>query len=422
VSHAKLSPSSRYRWQLCPGSVRECERYEGGGKSSPAAIDGTHSHTLLEHCVRRGEPDASTFIGNTLSDHEGEFIVEMDRCDRVQIALDYIEERLVHYGDGPLLASEVKVDPAPLLGRDDCFGTVDVHIRCGRFLEVIDYKDGMNEVEAKDNPQLQQYTIGLLAKYIGEDGLLPFDTIRMTIIQPKLAKIGRPPVSFWEYTENEVSDMYVALIQDAAATDDPEAPLVPGEKQCKYCPHAGNCSALMEHTMAAAGITFKDMSAAKEAATVDPSSLSDDRLREMVEAAPMIRKMLDAVEAEALSRIEAGHEVKGLKVVRGVGRRCWLLPDEDVAAKLTRMGVPKGEIWKTSIITPATLEKLRWTKRDGTEKQLSPKQLETAAKEMISKSDGKLTVVPAADRRPAVEFTKIETMFVSVDALPSWLS
>ena len=49
--HAKLSPSKRSRWALCPGSIREEAKYPDTG-SGPAAADGTHSHTLLEHCIK----------------------------------------------------------------------------------------------------------------------------------------------------------------------------------------------------------------------------------------------------------------------------------------------------------------------------------------------------------------------------------
>ena len=56
TTHATLSPSKAYRWLACPGSVREESRYpdEPGG---PSAIDGTHTHSLLEHCIKNsGDP------------------------------------------------------------------------------------------------------------------------------------------------------------------------------------------------------------------------------------------------------------------------------------------------------------------------------------------------------------------------------
>jgi hypothetical protein len=69
TTHSKLSPSSRFRWSVCPGSVREAAKIPERPSSS-AAIDGTHGHFLLEQCIKQGRP-ASDFIGNTLKDHEG---------------------------------------------------------------------------------------------------------------------------------------------------------------------------------------------------------------------------------------------------------------------------------------------------------------------------------------------------------------
>ena len=45
--HARLSPSQRYRWRVCAGSIREANKLPKK-PGSAAAIDGTHTHTLLE--------------------------------------------------------------------------------------------------------------------------------------------------------------------------------------------------------------------------------------------------------------------------------------------------------------------------------------------------------------------------------------
>ena len=52
-AHAQLSPSKRHRWALCPGSIREEAKFPDE-RSGAAAIDGTHSHTLLEFCILEG--------------------------------------------------------------------------------------------------------------------------------------------------------------------------------------------------------------------------------------------------------------------------------------------------------------------------------------------------------------------------------
>jgi hypothetical protein len=58
-----------------------------------------------------------------------------------------------------------------------------------------------------------------------------------------------------------------------------------------------------------------------------------------VEAAPLIRQMLEGAEEEALRRFEAGMPVAGLKAVNGRGSRAWAFPEEEMADKLKEEGV-----------------------------------------------------------------------------------
>ena len=423
-THSKLAPSARYRWQLCPASVR----YEApeGGKSSPSAVDGTHSHTLLEECLTTGVViDPHRFVGLVMADHEGEFPVNTDRADRVAIATSYIAKRMVEMPLATLLA-EQRVDPSPIVGRNDMAGTVDVQIISDGFLEIIDYKDGMNLVEARDNPQLEQYAIGVLAKYMRPDRTFPFHTIRLTIIQPKLAFIGGNPITSADYGIANILAKIEPLIKEAAATDDPEAPFVPGEKQCKYCPNAGQCSSFTQWTLTKSGIKFEDVSYAKAAAETEPEQLSDDKLREIVEAGPLLRRMIDAAEEEALRRIQSGHAVPGLKAVRGRGQREWSKDEKLVEAKLTRMKVPKGIIWVEKLISVAQLQKAKWTDRAGTEHSISEENWRLLSNDYVAMSQGALKVVPESDSRPAETFPDITTVFplpeVPGEVVPDWLS
>lgn len=428
--HAKLSPSKRSRWALCPGSIREEAKYPDTG-SGPAAADGTHSHTLLEHCIKTGLSDPMDQVGDVFSDHEGTFKVDADRAARVKTAIEYIRERSMN-GLFSVI-SEQKVDPEFLLGRKDLSGTVDCQIIGPDFLELIDYKDGMGVVTAEGNMQLEQYAYGVLAGYkLPVNGNYPFSRVIMTIVQPKLAMKGMKPITSHEVTVKSLMDNIGTIVLQAAATDKPDAPLVPGESQCKFCRAKGSCAALAGNVMKEVGIMFQPvvtetLDVAQQSADKDPAQMDDAQIRQIMEAAPLMRQLLEAVEKEAMRRMESGISIPGLKLVHGRGSRAWALPEEEMAEKLIKMGIPKSAVYETKLVTPAKAEKLTWEKRDGTKVSLTERQLKRMDQEYVSKLAGKLTVAPESDGRQAV-IMNAAPMFSAVEAapaaesLPSWLS
>lgn len=411
-THAQLSPSKAHRWTVCPGSIREEAKYPD--TSGPAAVDGTHSHTLLERALT-DDLDPTMYVGKLLDDHEGEFIVDKDRANRVAMAYAHVQHRAKEL-DALMVVAESRVNPANLLGRDDCSGTVDVQIHAGTHVDIIDYKDGAGIVSVKDNQQLELYALGVLADNPH------IQSVRMTIIQPKLAQRGMKAITSYDMMAVDLLARVEQYKAAAAATDNPDAPLVPGESQCKFCKAKGSCSALASNVMEALSM-FQSIDIAQQAADKNPNELSDQQIREIVESAPLVRQLLEAVEAEALRRFEAGVTIPGLKAVYGRGTRSWSLPEEEMADKLVKMGIPKTAIFETKLITPAKAEKLTWEKRDGEKKQLSDRQLKTLETEYIRKSQGKLTIVPESDHRQAVVLDAAP-MFGAVNSepdLPAWL-
>ena len=165
---------------------------------------------------------------------------------------------------------------------------------------------------------------------------------------------------------------------------------------------------------------------AQQSANKDPNTMSDQQIREIMEAAPLMRQLLDGVEAEALRRFQVGQVIPGFKAVYGRGSRAWALSEDEMADRLIKMGVPKGSVWETKLVSPAKAEKLTWEKTKAGEKvkaQLSERQLKTLDQEYITKLAGKLTIVPESDSRPAVVLNAAP-MFSAVEtpaSLPAWL-
>ena len=435
TTHKILSPSKAYRYLACPGSVREEAAYPDP-PSGPGAIDGTHTHTLLEHCIKAGLTSPLSMVGVKMMDHEGEFVVDRGRAERVEFALVYIRSRI-----GPLgtVTPERRVSPAHLIGRTDMDGTCDVTIVTHEELEVIDYKDGMNEVTAQDNPQLELYALGVLAGYkLPVNGEYPFKSVRMTIIQPKMALKGGQPITSHVVTVSEMMAKIGKYVVGGAATEAPDAPLVSGA-HCKYCKHKA-CSTRAGNVMKELGMSFPvlDQSVplnpvtelSQQAANLEPNNMAPEQIAQIMLAAPLVRQMIEAVEEEALRRLKAGGTIPGLKVVHGRGSRSWALPEDEIAKKLIGMGIPKGEVYETKLLSVAKVEKLKWEATKGGEKvqrQLSDRQLKTLDTECVAKVAGKLTVVPESDPRSAVVLDA-SPLFAAVpqtpvaEALPAWLS
>lgn len=422
-THANLSPSKRHRWGLCPGSIREEAKYPED-RSGPAAIDGTHSHTLLEFCLSE-DVEPETLVSATMQDDDGTFIVDIERAQRVKVATDYVKQRRAEQLS--VVIAEHRVNPQRLIARDDMSGTVDIQIYGTDVLEIVDYKDGMGAVQAEGNAQLELYAVGALAD---ADEPYPWKRVRMTIIQPKMALRGQPAITSHEVDISEILAIVDRLVIEGAAVDAPDAPLVPGESQCKFCKAKGSCAALASNVMKEIGIMFQptvmSLDVAQQSADKDPSTMDDGQILSIMEAAPLMRQLLEGVEKEALRRLQSGQAITGLKLVNGRGSRVWAFEDDEIAEKLVKMGIPKGSVYETKLVSPAKAEKLTWEKRDGTKVQLTERQLKRMEQEYVVKMAGKLAVATESDSRPAV-VTNAAPLFSAVEAvpaadtLPSWL-
>jgi len=378
---------------------------------------------MLEFCLS-GPWEPEELVGQTMQDDDGTFIVDAERAERVKIATDYVKQRVAEQ-PGCKVIAEQRVNPNRLIARDDMSGTVDIQIHGTDVLEIVDYKDGMGAVQAEGNAQLELYAVGALAD-VGEP--YPWKRVRMTIIQPKMALRGLPAITSHEVDISEILAIVDRLVIEGAAVDAPDAPLVPGESQCKFCKAKGSCAALASNVMKEIGIMFQPtvLDVAQQSADKDPSTMDDGQILSIMEAAPLMRQLLEGVEKEALRRLQSGQAITGLKLVNGRGSRAWALQDDEIAEKLIKMGIPKGAVYETKLVSPAKAEKLTWEKRDGTKVQLTERQLKRMEQEYVVKMAGKLAVATESDSRPAVVmnaaplFSAVEAA-PAADALPSWL-
>lgn len=389
--HFTLSPSSSERWCGCPGSVKACSGYPDS--SSPAADDGTHTHTALEYQVKEGK---SMLPGMQYDDHAGRFRHDADRQERVDFAMNYIESRRAElievYGGDVQLKSEEKVNSTEGFGRGDMGGTVDIQLIASDFLEIIDLKDGMGPVGAEGNKQGIIYAICILGKLAATHNIT---NVRITIVQPKLRFQGQTGIDSWDISAAYLLSLVPWFLERAAATEDPDAPRIPGDSQCKWCDDRGNCQPLIKHVLNESGVDFKAVDLVAEVITVE-ESITNERLRDIIQVAPLMKSMLEALEQEALRRFQIGRPVVGLKVIRGKGSKSWIPSPEEVAEKLQKMGMKKDTPWKKTILTPNQAKTCVWSKVKGgkeVETKLSAKNIALLDEQYISVKKGSLKVV-----------------------------
>lgn len=460
--HSSLPPSGRHRWGACPGSVKAEASYPE--TEGVAAIDGTRTHALLERLVKYEFIDKEGVAGSLplwdlkVEDDYGQFTVDADRSKRLNVAMEYIRG-IVEERGGKVLA-EQRVYPDGLVNRADMHGTVDVQI-AGKFIyTVIDYKDGMSPVSAQNNPQLEQYALGVLAGLSVEAYPRKFELV---IIQPKLALKGLPIISTWVITTEELLAMVPVFVAQAAATEDPNAPLVPGVEQCKYCKAKGSCPALARQSMEGIGAMFSPVTPAavpsfltasadngltkfladsypngmhaivtpevlpagvpdmaQMLAARDPGKMDDSQLRQLMEAAPLVNQLLEGVKKEIERRLHSGQAVPGFKLVNGRGSREWALSEDEMVKKLMGMTIPRAALYKQTFLSVAQVEKLVWDKK-GEVCSLSDTQKKRMETEYIKKTVGSPVVAPESDSRPAI-VRDASPLFSPVVPVPSFLA
>jgi len=398
MSHARLAPSN-HRWPHCPGSVREEANYPD--KTGEAAIDGTGTHVLIETCFNTGI-NPHEFSGITLgSGHHDKpkgWRIEPERIFRANFLFSYINRRKKELGEPIAILSEHQSNPGRFFNRDDWYGTADVVIIWENIIEVIDYKDGKMHVDEKNNSQFISYGSGVLLEQIAKGSQSVIQNVRLTVVQPKTMK----PVRYVDMTAEELLTETNKLAEAAKLTDDPEAPLIVG-KWCTWCKHgrSGNCTAKTQ--VAGEGIKTmtnitggSDLMESLTSGQVSPKTLTNDQIADILDALPLIKKLGEGVEEEALTRIENGQEIPRHGVGYGRSTKKWKEEPEIIEKKLRGLRVKKGDIYPVSLISPAQALKLEC---------LNDKQLK--------KVEGLFEIVPGKKRVVRSNITKpsVEEMF-----------
>jgi hypothetical protein len=384
TAHALLSPSAAHRWMRCPASVALEQRCPDA--SSEYADEGTAAHELAAMALTENR-DADGYIGRVITVGEREFTVDEDMAAYVQVYLDEVRT----LADGGDLFVEQRVDFSSAVGVEDSFGTSDAVIVKGSELILVDLKYGRGvQVSATENEQMLLYAIGGLDAF----GLAAvFETVRLVIVQPRLQW-----TSDWSCPVDDVG-AFAAKAADAAKVaidilreEGREIVGAPGEKQCRFCKAKAICPALEREVQQAVLGDFSDLTAKAVAEATDKLPyVYSQALGRRMDAVELVEIWCKAVRARAESELLAGRRVDGWKLVEGRrGNREWRDPNA-VEEALKGMRLKADDIYDRKLISPARAEKLL---KD------SPRRW-SAISAHITQSEGKPSVAPMSDKRPA---------------------
>lgn len=361
-AHSTLGASSAHRWMECPGSVRLYQLVpETQGEPSIHAAEGTKAHELAADCLNHGIHP----VGD-----------DLEMVKAVDVYYNYVNSL---EGDVRLVEERVdlsRLKPAPPVPM---FGTADAIVwnKKQRRLHVVDFKYGKGvKVEVKDNPQLLYYALGaVLALRVRPE------TIRVAVVQPR-ADHRDGPIREHVYDWQELTDFKNKLLEAAALTAQPDAPVGPVGSHCRWCRAKPVCPA-QERNLAEATQTDLD-----HFNPPPPDVLSVERLAYLLTLKPFVDQWFTESRNYVEAQLEQRQEVPGWKLVAKRAARKW--EDEHKAAEfLQSRGISEREVFETKVISPAKAEKL-----------LTDEDKEVLRNLVIKQSSG-TTLVPDTDPRPS---------------------
>ena len=354
MSHALLPPSASRRWLECPPSVRLTELMED--KPSAYADEGTLAHSIAEGKLK-------SHLGYAENPIKCEDAL-MDEYTDDYVA--FVDEQMSVL-ENPSAFVEQRVDCSKYV--PECYGTCDALIISDGVLHICDLKYGTGvKVDAVGNDQLRIYALGAFEMF---SCLYDISTVRMSIFQPRLSHSDT-----WELPIDELLKWANEVLVPAAKQAwNGQGEFKAGE-HCRFCKAKSNCRKRAEYNLELARYDFEP-----------PATLDNIEIAAILAKADELVSWVTDVKEYALRQALSGVTYDGFKVVEGRSNRKYTDENAVVEAVKTAGFDPYEHSVLGITAMTALLGKKKFTELLGG---------------IVEKPQGKPTLVPMSDKRPAI--------------------
>jgi len=127
-----------------------------------------------------------------------------------------------------------------------------------------------------------------------------------------------------------------------------------------------------------------------------PDVISDKEIPGILKALPVAKSWISDIENYAYHQALSGVELPGFKIVRGRKTRHWK-NEEEFVEEAIRNGMSPDTYSEVKLKSPAQMQKA-----------LGKKEYDAIFADLVVESDGALTLVDEADKRPAADLSELE--------------
>src|SRR5262249_46232933 len=234
------------------------------------------------------------------------------------------------------------------------WGTVDLLVRIGRTIHVIDFKFGVGVRVCALSPDGDEDVINAqvlfyaaAARHSLREFFAGVESIVLTILQPVSIDVDAEMVSSIVVTHAEL-DAFIAAYRTACVEALSDTPRLERGSWCQFCPARPICPA---HTG-----PLLDL-AQFEAPTATPPS-TDAYLQALAAGLDLfdsVKELRTALQYHANLALENGDQVPGYALSAGRAERRWHNEDAAIGA-LIRLGLARGDVIVETICSPKQVE------------------------------------------------------------------